>query len=212
SVRPGCTGATRSGDSNSVRSGWPSSPGRPVKMCKRSRFRATTCRRSIRQCRRWFRSFSRSSDRIRLNQVQTRLRLDTSCRPCLEYAARFPPRPRRGPIIVRSQDATMATDPAVPPGDRTHPLWQVPTFLVGFTALYIFRPSGPKPRPSVGDRYERSLHAPRPAVARRPPDIDRTHAALRKAPAEPPPAELAPQAHYLIGSALVALAESTTSE
>src|SRR5262245_19442215 len=181
-------------------------------MCKRSRFRATTCRRSIRQCRRWFRSFSRSSDRIRLNQVQTRLRLDTSCRPCLEYAARFPPRPRRGPIIVRSQDATMATDPAVPPGDRTNRLWQVPTFLVGFTALYILSHSGDKLRPSVGDRYERSLHALRPAVDRWPPDIDRIHAALRKVPAETPPAELAPQAHYLIGSALVALAESTTSD
>jgi tetratricopeptide (TPR) repeat protein len=106
----------------------------------------------------------------------------------------------------------MATDPAVPPRDRTHRLWQVPTFLVGLAALYILWHSGDKLRPSVADRYERSLHALRPAVDRWPPDIDRIQAALRKVPTEAPPAELAPQAHYLIGSAFVALAESTTSE
>src|SRR5262249_62287536 len=88
---------------------------------------------------------------------------------------------------------------------------QVPTFLVGLAALSVLWPSGDKLRPSVADRYERSLHALRPAVDRWPPDIDRIQAALRKVPTESPPAGLAPQAHYLIGSALVALAESTTS-
>src|SRR5262245_10816229 len=105
----------------------------------------------------------------------------------------------------------MATDPAVPPRDHTHRLWQVPTFLVGCAALYILWHAGDRLRPSPADRYERALHALRPAVDRSPPDIDRIQAALRKLPAEEPPPDLAPQVHYLVGSAHVALAEAAPS-
>ncbi len=104
----------------------------------------------------------------------------------------------------------MATDPAVS-RDRTHRLWQVPTFLVGLAGLFALWHSGERLRPSVPEQYRRALVTLRPAVDRWPPDVDRIQAALRRMPKADPPADLAIPVKYALGSAYVALAEATTS-
>lgn len=100
----------------------------------------------------------------------------------------------------------MATDPAPPAPPRR--LWQLPTFLVGLAALWAMWHHGPRLRPSVADRFDRAIHALRPAVDRWPPDVDQVQAALRKLPPGDPPTDKAAQVRYLSGSAYVALAEA----
>jgi ribosomal protein S19E (S16A) len=100
----------------------------------------------------------------------------------------------------------MATDSA------PRRLWQIPTFLCGLAAVWVAWHYADRLRPSLAQRYEKALMVLRPAVDRWPPDADQVRAALRKLPDAEPPADLAPRAKYLTGSAYVALAESTTSK
>jgi hypothetical protein len=100
----------------------------------------------------------------------------------------------------------MATDPAAPVPPRR--LWQLPTFLAGLAALVALWNYGPRLRPTVADRFDRSIQSLRPALDRWPPDIDQVQAALRKLPPGDPPADKVSQVRYLTGSAYVALAEA----
>lgn len=100
----------------------------------------------------------------------------------------------------------MATDPAVPVPPRR--LWQLPTFLVGVSALMALWNYGPRLRPTVADRFDRAIQSLRPALDRWPPDIDQVQAALRRLPSGDPPADKVSQVRYLTGSAYVALAEA----
>lgn len=106
----------------------------------------------------------------------------------------------------------MATDTASTPiRPATRPLWQIPTFLVGIACLWAMWSYGDRVRPTVAERYNRSLSQLRQALDRMPPDIDQVQLALRKLPGNEPPADLAGQVRFLTGSAYVALAEATTS-
>lgn len=91
------------------------------------------------------------------------------------------------------------------------PLWQLPVFLLGIAALYSLWTHGEKLRPSVTERFQRSLEHLKSCLDRWPPDVDQLQAALRKIPKTTVPPEFADRVHYYTGSAYVALAETTTS-
>lgn len=90
-------------------------------------------------------------------------------------------------------------------------LWQLPAFLLGIASLYGLWNYGDRLRPSVHERYQRTLDGLKITLDRWPPDADQLQAALRKLPKQEVPPEFADRFHYFIGSAYVALAESSAS-
>ena len=90
-------------------------------------------------------------------------------------------------------------------------LWQLPAFLIGIATLYGMWNHADKLRPSVNERYQRSLDSLKMSLERWPPDVDQLQSALRRLPKQEVPPEFADRLHYYTGSAYVALAESTTS-
>lgn len=107
---------------------------------------------------------------------------------------------------MATESAPLAT-PVLP-----RSLWQLPAFLIGLSMLFGLWNYGDRLRPSVHERYQRSLDGLKLLLDRWPPDADQLQAALRRLPKQETPPEFADRLHYYMGSAYVALAESTASD
>ena len=101
----------------------------------------------------------------------------------------------------------MATDSAPP----SRNLWQLPTFLMGIAALAGVWYGRPYWQQTPAQRYESDLTSLRQALEKVPVDAGQVQSLLRKVHGVEPPASLKKQAPYVIGSALVVIAESTSN-
>src|SRR5262249_50076559 len=108
-----------------------------------------------------------------------------------------------------AESRPMPTTAPVPVPTAPRLLWQLPAFLLGAAALAAVAFGRPYWRPADADRITRDLRAARSALEHAPPDPeaarDLCRRALSRAEAFPP---MAAEAHFLLGSALAALAES----
>ena len=96
----------------------------------------------------------------------------------------------------------MAKDPA-----RNRNLWQVPTFLLGLSALAAVGFGRSFWQPSAAERYDRDFFTLRQSLDKNPIDATAVQALLRKVHGVEPPAHLVNDSAYVIGSALVVSAE-----
>ncbi|MCE9531020.1 MAG: tetratricopeptide repeat protein [Planctomycetes bacterium] len=98
----------------------------------------------------------------------------------------------------------MAMDTASP----SRNLWQIPTFIVGILALVAVWHGRSYWQPSPAQRYERDLQALRQLLEKVPTDVAQVQNLLRKVHGMQPPPQLERQSPYIIGSALVVVAEA----
>jgi tetratricopeptide (TPR) repeat protein len=89
-------------------------------------------------------------------------------------------------------------------------LWQVPTFLLGAAALAAVWFGKPYLLPSTEQIYERDLTSLRQALDKSPVDAAQVQTLLRKVHGIEPPPRLKKDAMYVVGSAIVILAETST--
>ncbi len=90
-------------------------------------------------------------------------------------------------------------------------LWQIPTFLVGIISLVAVWFARPYWQQTPAQRYEQDLAGLRQLLDKNPVDVTQVQTLLRKVHGIDPPASLEKQAAYVIGSAIVVVAEATAS-
>ena len=103
--------------------------------------------------------------------------------------------------------AHMAMDAA----STSRRLWQVPTFLLGIGALVAVGYDLPGMKITPEQRFQKDFDALRQAIDRNPVDAAQVQSLLHKVHGMEAPANLAKQAPFVIGSALVIFAESTAA-
>jgi len=99
---------------------------------------------------------------------------------------------------------------AMEPASSSRNLWQIPTFLVGALALISVWYGRSYWQPTPAQRFERDLTALRQVLDKVPVDLVQAQTLTRKVHGVDPPPHLYKEAPYIVGSALVAIAESSS--
>src|SRR5688572_3399987 len=86
--------------------------------------------------------------------------------------------------------------------------WQLPTFVLGIAAAIAAVAAFPPQPPSAADRLSWQLDELRQALDRRPTDLPAVEALLPQVAAAEQSPDAGPLAHFLAGSAHLALAEA----
>ena len=103
----------------------------------------------------------------------------------------------------------MATDTAAPAPPVRRNYWQLPTFVLGAVAAVAAWTAFPPPAAGPADRFAADLAALKAALDKRPIDLPAVEALTPRVAAE---AEQHPDAHFLIGTGYVVLAEQAPAD